>query len=67
MWSVRAGMTCSRWFRREAIIPARIDPGLDSPESFFMIFEDARHCCDADHKVLEAIETIIGKSREKPS
>jgi len=22
-WSVRAGMTCPRWFRREAIIPAR--------------------------------------------
>jgi hypothetical protein len=22
-WSVRAGMTRSRWFRREAIIPAR--------------------------------------------
>jgi hypothetical protein len=26
MWSVRAGMTRSRWYRREAIIPARITP-----------------------------------------
>jgi hypothetical protein len=60
-------MTCPRWYRREAIIPARIDPGLIAQSLFFMIFEDGRHCCDADHKVLEAIKTIIGKSREKPS
>ena len=41
-WSVRAGMTRSRWFRREAIIPARIVAQIHNPQQRHA-FRDVGH------------------------